>query len=114
MPSEIKCMFCGKEVDPVEQICNCFGTRTVEHYEMQLAVYRSDRKHALDLLTGLEKILAASPVMYWQAKDSCGRNGGEPKGTITAQIPWEMLERIREVLGTVSAGTMPVATGLET
>lgn len=66
------------------------------------------------LLTDLEKILAASPVMYRQAKDSCGRNEGEPRGTIAAQIPLAILGRIRGVLGAVSVGTMPVAVGLET
>ena len=65
------------------------------------------------LLADLEKILAASPVMYRQAKDSCGRNEGEPVGTIMAQIPWEMLGRVIGVRATRTE-TMPVATGLET
>ena len=66
------------------------------------------------LLTDLEKILAESPVMYRQAKDSCGRNEGEPVGTITAQVPLVMLGRIRGVLKATRTETMPVATGLET
>jgi len=50
------------------------------------------------LLTDLEKILAASPVMYRQAKDSCGRNEGEPVGTIMAQLPIEELAKIQDIL----------------
>ena len=67
------------------------------------------------LLTDLEKILAASPVMYRQAKDSCGRNEGEPVGTIMAQIPWEMLGRVIGVRATMQVEAAPmIATGLET